>query len=275
MPRLKLLPTQLGTLPSRGPKGTEYSDTEQPGLALRVYPSGTRTWVAVYHFGGREGPKRRYKLGALERLTLAEARRRARKVLAQVTLGVDPQLERNARRAEARRRAGTLTVAGLVGRYLESATLAPTTAKEWRRLLAKEVRPCPVAAEAAVAATRGQFREWGRTLAKRSGSTARAVHDLLRSAYAWGARQELVPASPFVHLEAPAAKRRSSRVLEPAELRALLRALRRFGGHYAPAVELLLLTLARRSMVMGMRRGELEDLEGLSPRWIVPPAGWA
>ncbi len=271
MPTLKLLPTHLHALPSLGPKGTVYRDTEEPGLALRVYPTGTRTWVVIYHFGGRHGPVRRYKLGPLgKRLGLAAARKRARQVLAQVTLGVDPQEERTGLWRERRGRGAEPTVAGLVGRYVETAMLAPTTVREWRRMLAKEIAAKPIGSLPAASATRGQIRDWGLAIAARSSSTARHAHELLQSAYAWGVRQELVPASPMVHLDSPGPRRHSSRVLSPMELRALLRALRRFGSHYAEAVEMLLLTLARKSMVLGMRRGELEDLQGANPRWIVP-----
>jgi integrase len=239
-----------------------------PGLTLRVTAAGARTWVLVYRVGGRVGTTRRYSLGRLlRRAGLGKVRAAAREVLARVMLGQDPQLERNAQRRDERKHAGALTVAGLVERYLEAATLAASTAREWRRQWAREIRGTPIGASPAATTSRGQFREWGRRYAARS-SSARQAHELLRTAYSWGVRQELVPASPFVGLESPVARRLSARVLSPTELRALLRGLRRLAGPFVDAVELLLLTLARRSMVMGMR---VDELDLTARQWVVQP----
>jgi integrase len=38
----------------------------------------------------------------------------------------------------------------------------------------------------------------------------------------------------------------------------------------ADAARLLLLTGVRRDMVLGMKRAELEDLDGREPRWVIP-----
>jgi hypothetical protein len=57
----------------------EYPDQEQPGLLLRVSAAGTKTWALRY----REAGKRlRIHLGRYPAVTLAEARAKAKKILA-------------------------------------------------------------------------------------------------------------------------------------------------------------------------------------------------
>ncbi len=66
-------------------------DDDLPGFGLRLRGSGDRsrkTWVAQYRAQGRT---RRMRIGAVEKLSSDEARKAAKKVLARVALGRDPQ----------------------------------------------------------------------------------------------------------------------------------------------------------------------------------------
>lgn len=55
-------------------------DDDPPGFGLRVFPSGKRSFVLSYRVNNR---KRMLTLGAYGALTLAEARKRARRQLGQ------------------------------------------------------------------------------------------------------------------------------------------------------------------------------------------------
>lgn len=88
----------LGTL-TPGPKPFDVCDTDLTGFILRVEPGGAMTYFAAYRLGNR---KTRYKIGSTQVLTAAQARDRAKEVLADVTKGIDP--------AEKKRRAEVLTL---------------------------------------------------------------------------------------------------------------------------------------------------------------------
>src|SRR5262249_46307374 len=75
-----------------------YFDDERPGLGISLRVSGQqarRSWVAQSRSFGRT---RRVLLGSAEVLGAEQARAAAKKVLARVTLGHDPQAEKAARR---------------------------------------------------------------------------------------------------------------------------------------------------------------------------------
>jgi hypothetical protein len=74
-----------------------------PGFVLRVSATGHRSYSVVY--GGR-ADKARFTVGAVGRLSLSRARKRAREILARAQLGQDPQAEKLAERQKAA--AGTL-----------------------------------------------------------------------------------------------------------------------------------------------------------------------
>src|SRR3954449_13099146 len=93
-------------------------DAVQPGLCVRVYPSGRRTFLALYRAGkGRSAPKRWLTLGEVGAVSLADARKAASVHLGAVARGDDPAAERR----EVRRRQRALLESALerYGRDLE------------------------------------------------------------------------------------------------------------------------------------------------------------
>src|ERR1051325_9403299 len=95
-------------------------DIEQRGLCLRVTPSGEKTFSVVYKRAGR---MRRFTIGKFPDVSLADARSRARKALADVADGTDPQDEKQEVRA-----AGTFDE--LAADYMEKHSKANKTS--WR-----------------------------------------------------------------------------------------------------------------------------------------------
>lgn len=82
-----------------------------PGFGLRVRPSGRKTFVAQYDFGGRRGVTRKVTIGAYGPWTVDDAWKKAREILTDAKRGVDVAGEKSKRRAE-------MTVAELCDEYL-------------------------------------------------------------------------------------------------------------------------------------------------------------
>ena len=119
-------------------KTERYDLREQSGkgFAIRVFPSGEKSWVFIYSFEGR---KRRMTLGNHPHLSLADARRLHRSALKVLESGKDPALEKQRELAEAR---GSLTVDDLVVEYIEK--WAKPHKRSWQadeRCLNKDIQP--------------------------------------------------------------------------------------------------------------------------------------
>lgn len=71
-------------------------DTDLTGFGVRVMPSGFKSWIVEYRpgDGGRAVAKKRMTLGATNKVTAEQARRKARDILAAAHLGADPAGER-------------------------------------------------------------------------------------------------------------------------------------------------------------------------------------
>jgi integrase len=98
-------------------------DDRQLGFGLRVTPNGAKSFIAEGRVNGR---MRRFTIGSAERLTVNEARGRAKALLAGMHDGVDPQFAKRA----ARERSDTLQA--MLEAYLAARGVKETTAVKYR-----------------------------------------------------------------------------------------------------------------------------------------------
>src|SRR5690349_14303359 len=77
-------------------------DADLPGFGLRVRPSGSKSYMAVYRTrGGRAGSVRKLTIGRVgDHLTPEQARRRAKELLGAAAQGEDPAAEHAQARAD-------------------------------------------------------------------------------------------------------------------------------------------------------------------------------
>ena len=99
----------------------DFFDTDQRGFMLEVRSSGRKTFYQRYV--DARGRQRQFKIGPANVLTVEQARRKGRSVVAEALLGADPQVRRKELRA-------TPTLAELVSdRYLPH---AKATKRSWQ-----------------------------------------------------------------------------------------------------------------------------------------------
>ena len=109
------------------PQRYEVRDTGQPGLALRVYPTGHKAYCVVK---GVDGQGRRIKVGDFSDITLEEARQHAKRLLGQLANGIDPLQARRQARAQ------SITLRTALADYLKLRPLKPGTQANYRRFIA-------------------------------------------------------------------------------------------------------------------------------------------
>lgn len=98
MPKVQLTRQFTGTADCPpGRSKIDFFDVDQRGFMLEVRASGGKTFYQRYT--DSRGRERQFKLGPADVLTLDQARRKARLVLAQALIGEDPQQQRRELRA--------------------------------------------------------------------------------------------------------------------------------------------------------------------------------
>lgn len=109
--KLKLTKTAVEGLAAM-PSNYIAWDTEQPGFGVRVRANtGTKTFIAMYRVEG-SGKQRMLTLAAVGKMTVEEARKKAKIAVGKAVSGEDVAAERQAKKAEP-------TVAELCDKYLD------------------------------------------------------------------------------------------------------------------------------------------------------------
>jgi integrase len=253
------------TLPS-GKAEQFYWDETLRGFGLRLRLRGNRlhrTWIAQYR---SEGRTRRPTLGPVETVLPTEARAAARKMLANVALGGDPQREK-----EAKKQAAKKTFRSVVASYLEARVheLRPSSYRVTKLYLTGSYfKPLHVSAVSEIshadisACVRSIERE-------RSSATAAAARRAVSTLFAWAIAEGLMgrsPVNPVIGTRRPADPTPRDRVLTDAELVAIWKATGS-DADYDRIVRLLMLLGSRASEIGNMRWDEIDLTVGT---WGLP-----
>jgi integrase len=239
-----------------------FFDQDLPGFGLRLRANGNRvrrSFVVQYrHAGGT----RRLLLGAAEVLSPEQARAAAKKTLAEVALGGDPQRDKQERRGKDK-----FSLWSVIDQYLaaKESRVRRRTYYEARRYLIgyfKSLHGMPidritrrdVAARLLVIT-----RENGPVVAARARVALSAV-------FSWSVAMGLAEQNVVVGTPKPADAKPRDRVLSDLELGSILRACND-GSEYGRVVWLLALTGCRRQEVGAMRWDELDLERGI---WVIP-----
>src|SRR5690242_16979296 len=109
---MKLTKRTIAAIAADSERDLYFWDGELPGFGLRVKPSGVRSFMVQYR--NSSGISRRITVGKLGVLTPEEARKAAKRILADVTKGHDPAATRAENRA-------AITVRQLCRDYMHAA----------------------------------------------------------------------------------------------------------------------------------------------------------
>ena len=237
-------------------KDTVFWDGELTGFGVRVYPTGSKVYVAQAR--GPEGPKR-VAVGRHGVINADEARKRAAHIIARIKAGEEAV-------PKPMKPVGGPTVAELCARYMEeyvSVRCKPGTAALYRSVIDRHVLPTLGGAPLA-ALSRARVAEFHESLYETpavANMALRILSAMYEQARGWGLLPEGVSNPCRALVKYP--ERRRERFLTDSEFTRLGEALEEAearGGASASAVaaiRLLALTGCRRSEVLGLRREDV------------------
>ena len=260
---MKLDAKTVAALRLDGKTDAIFFDSEMPGFGhrLRLGTDGkiNRSWIVQYR---RAGSTRRVTLKGV--LSPAQAREVAKKALAKVALGEDPQAERQERRAKDK-----VKFAAVVAEYLEIAArkLRPKTLYENRRYLTdayfKPLHDMPLDK----ITRRDVAAQLVRVEREHGSAAAHAARAKLSGFFAWALKSGLVETgNPVAATPIPEPSKPRDHVLTDAELAAIYTALPP-ESEYGRMIRLLTLLGARRQEIGGIAWPELDLDAGV---WTKP-----
>ena len=240
----------------------EVWDEYLPGFGLRI-GKRKRTYFVMGRVGGRQV---RRTVGATVELSLAEAREKARGMLADLARGVDPVEAEKRERAEAARQQRT-TFAGVAADYMFELGRHRKDAAERQRMLDVDINPrigeIPIRSLA-----RFDVKALILDKAALAPVMAARLKSLIHTILNYSLDEELVDSNVAARIRLPASKPRD-RYLSTREVATFWNGLEfaRLDPHLRRILKLLLVTGQRRCEVGHMRWSELDLERGV---WELP-----
>ncbi len=246
------------------PKAERYEirETGRRGLAIRVSPTGTKTWVSIYRFDGR---LRRMTHGDFPVVGIEDAHKAHAAVRDAVKLNRDPGEEKaNIKRAALL----APTFKELCEEFFKKENrLRERTKDEYQRILKKDVYPA-MGRLKAESVTRRHVTLLLGNVAERGGIQANRTLAVVRRIFNWAIGEGILEASPASHVKAPARENRRDRVLSPTEVAKFWEVLEEASMSEAMrnALKLILLTAQRPGEVVNLHWSEVDG------DWLTIPA---
>ncbi|MDQ1081473.1 site-specific integrase [Pseudoroseomonas cervicalis] len=248
-----------------GKREAWLSDVEVPGLRLRA-TAGAKTFYACWT-NRATGERQREKLGLWGALTVEQARTAARATFGKVAAGGDPAAERAARAADHAKRKAEAALTATEAAFtldlliedwetLHLATRRASYRAEATRALRHAFKahleaPAKALDHAAVLGVIDRLAKAGKA------TTGGLVLRYGSACYGWAVKRRRLLTNPFAGLPMPERAGSRERVLSGQEVGEIWRAAGTMAAPYGPAMRFLLLTLARRDEVCGMRWREV------------------
>lgn len=235
------------------PRGNKiYYDDDVPGFGVRVTAADARSFLLSYRVRGT-GRDRRYTIGSCSNWTIGAARNEARRLKREVEQGGDPLAD-----IEAEREAPT--VADLCDRFEQEhlPRKRPTTAADYKRILALHVRPVLKSIKVADV-TFDDIDPLHRRVTTAGGPyVANRTVAVLSKMFSLAIRWKMRPDNPCRGIERNYEAKRQ-RYLTGDELPRLIAALAAHPDRQsANVIRMLLLTGARRGEIMAMRWADID-----------------
>ena len=258
----------------------DWFDKKIAGLAVRLTPSGTKTWCVVYRVAGGDGKKRRLTLGQYPTIPLAEARDMAREKLLEAARGKDPPGKKHAEPTPP-------TFAHRAYEYLQHYATAPRadgrpqklTWYEDERSLKKDLRPVWGHRKAHDITRRDVTLLLDGIKARGSNVQANRTLALISKVFNVGIDRGLVDQNPAHRMKRPTEEVARERVLSLDELRALWEAFgtlaKRADGKGTTAEGQRLAVMFKVRLLTAQRGGEVslmrwDDIDLERRLWTIP-----
>lgn len=258
------------------PEEKQYVERESKGFAIRVLPSGIKTWLFIYTYDGK---RRQMNIGSYPDKSLADARvdySAAYSILHDKQNPRDPQDERDQKHETGRLKREELrlapTVSKLVEEFLEKWVKKKNTPRGYynvERSLNKDVIPRWGELKANDIRRRDAILML-EDVAARAPGQAGYLAKVCRKMFSFGIQREIVENNPFIEMLSTIPELvpvRRARTLSATEITKVWQGIDDGPGSDAAKriIKLILVTGQRPSEICGMRKSEIDG-----SWWTIP-----
>jgi len=267
MAKTKFTDSFIKSLPAPD-KQTEIFDASLEKFGLRLYPSGTKTFFIAYH-SAIKGNVQKFNIGKYPTVTLYDARKRAREIIAKLQLGIDPVYEKQKNKLEALKASQRITFNELCALFIKHhvSKLRKHTQNDYISKVNKHIIPT-FGNMIVEDFTRRDARLFiGEFIDNNQPVHGNRIHAVLAKMLNFAVEHEYIKINPIAGLKKMGNEKSRDRYYTPEEIKALWSTFEKQGEPIAGLLKMLLLT--------GQRRGETSkmkwtDIDFNSNVWTIP-----
>ncbi len=246
------------------PKETRYEIWEGNGFGLRISPTGTKSWIFVYHYQNRP---RRITFGKYPGMSVGDAHAAYGKAVSDLQKGIDPG---DVLVTQGREHRSSLTVKELITEYLEK--WAKQRKRSWQedeRMLVKDVLPTLGNYKARDIKKRDIICLLDSVLSRGSPIATNRLFAVVRRMFNFAVERDIIEVTPCYGIKAPTKENQRDRILSAEEIKNFVTKL-----NNANMSELVKLAL-HLQLITAQRKGEVitaewEEFDLKNKRWVIP-----
>lgn len=260
MPKLKLTDPFIRNHPEPE-KRIEIYDKHTSGLAVRITPTGSKSFVYRYRFNDKV---RRFTIGKFPKMTLAEARDEVKELAYKVNHGTDPLEEKKAKKSRPTPKKFEYLVKRFKRQHLS--TLKESTQRTYGNRIDSEILPA-FKGTAVKNISRGVIMELLEEIAFERGypTHSNRVRAILSSMFSFAVQREIAEYNPVKTIQPLGKEVKRDRVLSEDEIKNLWEKLPILQKSLHGVFKMLLLLGQRKGETCRMKWDDIED--GV---WTIP-----
>lgn len=241
-------------------KRIEIYDKHTPALAIRITPTGSKSFVYRYRFNDKV---RRFTIGRFPKTSLAEARERTGELEREVSEGIDPMEAKKARKSKPKPKKFEYLVNQFKKKHLPK--LKASTQRTYTERIDGEMVPA-FKGMAVKNITRRDIIELLEEIADRgSPYQSNRVRAILSSIFSFGVQREIAEYNPVKTIKPLGKEEKRDRVLDEDEIKQLWKGFEGLREPTRSLFKILLITGQRLGETRQMRWGYIED-----DIWTIP-----
>ena len=267
MAKTKFTDSFIKSLPAPE-KQTEMFDASLEKFGLRLYPTGTKTFFIAYH-SSQKGNVQKFNIGKYPTITLYEARKRARDLIAKLQMGIDPVYEKQKNKLEALKATQRITFDELCTQFIRDhvSKLRQHSQNDYISRINKHIRPAFSTILVEDFTRRDARRFIGEFVDNNQPVHGNRIHAVLAKMLNFAVEYEYIKVNPIIGLRKMGKETSRDRYYSPDEITALWSAFESEGDPVHGLLKILLLT--------GQRRGEVSkmkwtDIDFTNNVWTIP-----
>lgn len=245
-------------------KETEIYDSKVSGLAIRIYPSGTKSFVYRFRFNGQS---KRFTIGKHPSISVSKARDTAKDLYAKVRLGINPISEKRQKIEKQKSPSFRKLKNEYIAKHIP--TMKESTATEFKRIIEKELSSLfPYKLNQI---TKKQILKIldDKAYRQKHPTQANQIKIVLSSMYSFGVSRDFIESNPILSIPTyKSGVNQRNRFYSEPEIQSIWKEINQMPSPTKQAFQILFLLGQRKGETLKMKR---TDIDHTNRVWIIPP----